>query len=336
MSAHAYTPPMELRVLRYFEAVARLGSANAAAADLNVAQPAVSRQLRALERELGVDLFDRRKQALTLTPAGRRFLAIVRDLLTRAEAAERFAGVDPRDPSGLRITCLAATLDNVLAPMVACGQLGSSQVRVIEAEHPYRELESGAADLVLTIDPAPHPQFVTVPVRWIHLTVQVPAARDPWERDAAVSLRQLVDFDFVGLTRRSASRIVLDRELRTMSARRAPILEAETAIMAQALAVQRDLPCVVSEEPPRFGLRAHPLHGASGCLGVFLYGCWEAGHYQSPALEALCERMRRTTVVPRCRTATCVDPLGEPEPEPEPAGDQAYSASTAEDSGGQA
>ena len=42
MSAHAYTPPMELRVLRYFEAVARLGSANAAAADLNVAQPAVS------------------------------------------------------------------------------------------------------------------------------------------------------------------------------------------------------------------------------------------------------------------------------------------------------
>lgn len=50
---------MELRVLRYFLAVARTGTLTAAAAQLNVTQPALSRQLKLLETELGVQLINR-------------------------------------------------------------------------------------------------------------------------------------------------------------------------------------------------------------------------------------------------------------------------------------
>src|SRR3712207_8123309 len=61
---------MELRQLRYFAAVARRRHFTAAAEAIGVAQPALSQQVRLLERELGVQLFDRSGRRVRLTPAG--------------------------------------------------------------------------------------------------------------------------------------------------------------------------------------------------------------------------------------------------------------------------
>ena len=68
---------MELRHLRYFQAVAREGSFTRAAEALHMAQPPLSRQIRQMEEELGVALFERTTRALRLTEAG-RFLQIGR------------------------------------------------------------------------------------------------------------------------------------------------------------------------------------------------------------------------------------------------------------------
>ena len=64
---------MELRHLRYFAAVAAHGSFNRAANSLHLTQPALSRQVKDLEDELGVRLFVRGKNAVTLTDAGELF-----------------------------------------------------------------------------------------------------------------------------------------------------------------------------------------------------------------------------------------------------------------------
>src|SRR3712207_5811435 len=82
---------VELRHLRYFLAVVEHGSVSRAAEQIPVAQPALSRQIRRLESELGIVLFDRGTGRLLLTPAGRSFLPIARDLLTRAAAAREAA-----------------------------------------------------------------------------------------------------------------------------------------------------------------------------------------------------------------------------------------------------
>lgn len=66
---------MTLQQLLYFKAAAELGSFNAAARALHCTQPAVSDQVRRLERELGVSLFARAGRGLTLTSAGRTFLS---------------------------------------------------------------------------------------------------------------------------------------------------------------------------------------------------------------------------------------------------------------------
>jgi rhodanese-related sulfurtransferase len=74
---------MELRHLRYFLAVGEASNFTKAAAQLRVAQPALSRQVKDLEDEIGVDLLRRSPRGVTLTAEGKLFLEEVRELLKR-------------------------------------------------------------------------------------------------------------------------------------------------------------------------------------------------------------------------------------------------------------
>ncbi len=85
-----YKGVMELRHLRYFLTVAEKLSFTKAAAELRVAQPALSRQVRDLEEEIGVQLLNRSPNGVTLTQEGRFYLDEVRELLRLStEAVER-------------------------------------------------------------------------------------------------------------------------------------------------------------------------------------------------------------------------------------------------------
>src|SRR5690242_20155238 len=80
----------QLNALKAFEAAARHVSFTRAAEELCVTQGAVSHQVKALETELGLKLFGRERQRLTITSAGRDYLAVVRDALDRiATGTER-------------------------------------------------------------------------------------------------------------------------------------------------------------------------------------------------------------------------------------------------------
>jgi DNA-binding transcriptional LysR family regulator len=71
--------------IRYFSEVVQHGSIRAAAGDLGVAQSAISRQLQALERELGVPLLERRPRGVALTPAGELVFAYARETAFHTE-----------------------------------------------------------------------------------------------------------------------------------------------------------------------------------------------------------------------------------------------------------
>lgn len=78
---------MELRHLRYFVAAAEAENVSRAALRLHVSQPALSRQIRDLEEELGFSLFERSAKSVRLTEAGKSFLAEARAVLERADEA---------------------------------------------------------------------------------------------------------------------------------------------------------------------------------------------------------------------------------------------------------
>jgi DNA-binding transcriptional LysR family regulator len=110
---------VEFHQLRYFVAAAEAGSITAAAVGEHVTQPAMSRQIALLERRLGVPLFERKRQRIHLTAAGRWFLPKARQLLCdAATSAQQLRESFGNGKRTLRLGFVGTFLDDLVAPAV--------------------------------------------------------------------------------------------------------------------------------------------------------------------------------------------------------------------------
>lgn len=91
---------METRLLAYFLKIAQTGTISQAARELHVTQPTLSRQLRALETELGTPLFVRAQHQMILTPAGSRYQVAARQILMLVDRAKQTAQATDQALSG--------------------------------------------------------------------------------------------------------------------------------------------------------------------------------------------------------------------------------------------
>lgn len=107
---------MELRHLRYFRAVAELLNFSRAAEQLHVAQPALSRQIRALEAELGTTLLDRNHVRVHLTDAGRTFYSHTCKILAQVDIATASVREVTEGTAGELILCNDWHLGGWLVP----------------------------------------------------------------------------------------------------------------------------------------------------------------------------------------------------------------------------
>jgi DNA-binding transcriptional LysR family regulator len=110
---------MDAADLRIFEAVARLGGMNRAAAELNTVQSNVTARVRLLEEELGTPLFHRHSRGVTLTPAGQRLLPYAERMAQLLADARRAATDDGRPRGPLVIGSLETTAAVRLSPLLS-------------------------------------------------------------------------------------------------------------------------------------------------------------------------------------------------------------------------
>ncbi|NBF00193.1 LysR family transcriptional regulator [Nonomuraea sp. KC401] len=143
---------MEIRQLRYFIAVAEERNFTRAAARLTMTQPALSRAIRALERDVGAPLLVRAPGDVSLTPAGEILLGEARTLVSQAghamSRARRAAGTqDPLTVTGPG--CDAWLLNELVHAYDETRPLMPGRVMVGNAGDQLDQLRSGAADLAL-------------------------------------------------------------------------------------------------------------------------------------------------------------------------------------------
>src|SRR5918994_5124107 len=110
---------MELRHLRYFVAVAESGSLTKAAERLGIQQPPLGQQIRALETELNVQLFDRLPKRIELSAAGKVFLSDARQILERAaEAVAKVRRFDRGEQGLLSVGFTSSASLHPIAPRI--------------------------------------------------------------------------------------------------------------------------------------------------------------------------------------------------------------------------
>lgn len=126
---------MELRHLRYFVTVAEELNVSRASARLRISQPAVSRQLHDLEEELGVALFVREKNGLSLTQAGESYLGYAYDILRKsAEAITHMNSFRKLPVKKLIIGYIAPVLASLLTPALKKMSQKNKQIEVLLKE----------------------------------------------------------------------------------------------------------------------------------------------------------------------------------------------------------
>lgn len=279
---------MELRTLRYVSAVAEHGSVSAAAQIVHVTQPALSRQIRQLEHELGIALFDRRGGRLELTAAGRQFLPLVRDLLGRADDV-RSAATSLAAGRLVQFTVAAptTTLTDVVAPFLATFGPDDPIPTVLETTG-TAALHHGADLAIVTHVPQPHWRqraLAILPV-WAYVP-----GEHRWANRDAVGLTELSGEPLIVVPQALRPRQILDEALEADGLAATEFIECTNAQVAQALAAAGRGIAIVSDDP-RFGLHPLPITSAHGPLRLALHAAWDPAHHATGALGQIAERLR--------------------------------------------
>ena len=176
---------MELRLLRYFLAVAREGNITRAAEDLHITQPTLSRQLAQLEEELGCTLFRRGGRKLELTQEGMLLRRRAEEMLQLEERIQRELTGTARELSGVVAigsgeSAAARFLPDLIQAFHGEHPLVRYQLVTGNADQIMEQMDLGLIDMALLMEPVDLEkyQYLALP-QADHWGVLMPAG-DPW------------------------------------------------------------------------------------------------------------------------------------------------------------
>jgi LysR family transcriptional regulator, nitrogen assimilation regulatory protein len=291
---------VDFKQLQTFVTVADLGSFTRAASVLHVAQPALSRQVRALEVELRQPLFDRNGRGVTLTAAGQRLLAHGRGILQQLERARQDLEDQRGAASGLLSIGLPPSLSRTLTASLVDAfraRFPNATLTVVEGLSTYtlEWLAQGRVDCAVVYNAAPAAALELLPVLEEDLylvSARTPAHRGPWREGRPVPLAEVATHELVIPSRPHAIRMRLESALAEQGCKPRVALEIESVPAILELVQRHPLHAVLSLNAVRASgrqsaLRARPIvHGPGGPrLTAMLWIATSAQRPRGPLLE---------------------------------------------------
>jgi len=205
---------MELRYLRYFVTVAERQNFTHAAKELNVAQPAVSQQIKTLEDELGVPLLLRTKRSVKLTAGGHAFLREAKEILAHAEQSKQVARRAARGEIGsLSIGCFGSSVSSFLPKLIRTYRERFPAVRIhlfeMTPEQQLQAFDREKIDVGFTRSlPASHKGAFEVECIYRDRLMIVLPEGHPFAKNKSVRLDKCADLEFVMFRRIEAPKQV--------------------------------------------------------------------------------------------------------------------------------
>lgn len=296
---------MELRQLTYFLAVAATGSYHAAAQQLHVAQPALWQQVRNLQRELGVPLFERVGRGVRLTRDGAAILDHAQRVLAERD---RLLAVAEDMSSGrtgvVAIACYTPHLERFLAPVIGRFERAHPEVRVEIHEYAATRGEVGAipgsmAELMDgTVDIAlgPRPPIGVDGFQVDKSTVVALVANDHvWSARSEVHVTDLREEPLLLVSSRdSFSRSAIEFACHAAGFEPMVKLESASTIALTRLAEQGVGVAVIPDAlvAADFSGRALAISGAGDTLYRETWLCWREGTLISAGVAAFIDEAR--------------------------------------------
>lgn len=289
----------DLRKLHFFVTVAEVMNLSRAAEALNISQSALSRQIQALEEELGFPLFERIGKRLALTVEAEAMLPRAAELLERAEALSLRADAVARGQIGhLRIGATAQTIASLIASALTRFRTSHPRVEVALVEGPNRVLiemvERGGVHLAIAT-PDDIDAFHNRPLFMAELLAYLPPG-DMRHAAPALPIETLADAPVLLLRRGFMTRDLVNESCRQAGVRPRMVLESDSphALVAMveaghgiAMLSSSAARGVRSSPPKRVTLAGQPVRRQVSAI-------WNPARHHPAALPVLIDCLQRT------------------------------------------
>lgn len=227
---------MNLRQLQYFIEVSEIQSVTKAAARLNLAQPALTRHMRALERDLGIQLLSRSGRGIALTNAGVVFRDRIKGILRDLERARVEAETASRSLGGRIDIGFPASISQALTRVVVQRirrQLPKMEVRIIDGWSGFivEWLLLGRLDVGVIYDYAHRSDMLQIEPLAMERQFLICAADDPLaRRPRPLPLKTLARLPLVLPSREHGMRIAFERQMRALGLSPRVEIELESVV----------------------------------------------------------------------------------------------------------
>jgi LysR family transcriptional regulator, cyn operon transcriptional activator len=281
-----YRSHMNFRHLHAFVTIVDAGGFARAAGRLNLSQPALSRQIHALERELGISLFDRGSRRIHLTPEGEDLLRHSRHLLTEvASLGERARALKNGQAGHLRVGATPQVIENLLADFLTQHERRHEGVEVylVEAGGALLGDLLESSKIHLAIMPAGDGR-VSGQVLYPMCLLGVLSEGHRLSRRASLEVAELEGEPLLLLSRGFASHAWFDAACKAVPLKPRVLLESAAPQTAIALArTGRGIAVIPSPvRIPREGVRVLPILHRGAAIGRWTVAAWNPLRYLAP------------------------------------------------------